>query len=786
VTFNSPVTLPTDPPTPEPTLTPTPSPTPDPQTLIQEAQTAAHNGDDTQAVSLYQQALSMMPDPHSEQALNARFALGKSQSGAGDTSAALATFTSLVSETVTSTVVSDARVLLGQAAASSGDPTQAIAHFEAALGAGTPISPYLALWTGDAYIAANQPLSAVVPYQQAVEGAPTLSLQVTRREKLALAYQLAGQYSAALEQYDAILAVAKIVAYRARIEWQSAQVLVAMGQTDTAYQRMRDVMTSAPSSAAAFAALQALVEAGQTVDELQRGIIDYYNGSYPAAQQAFKRAISSGSDINEVRYWAALNYVELNSAEDAFRNLNEIIGSGPEATRYGDALLEKGDLLAFSDDVDNAVVTYRLLASTAPSDPQAPVALQRVGRVYERASQIDQTAQSNLDAYAAYPQAEGAAETLLRGVIALHRLNRDQEAISQTQALLTSDPTNTQASLAQFWLGKLQIAAGQVITGQATLNELVLRQPDSYEGTRAAELAADVSGSPLGKPIAQIITPTLDTQNASQEEAEKWLRARLNISDTVDVRTLQPEVLADARMARGSILWRMGLQAEANDEFDALRTSYSDNALATYQLALYFRDIGIYRLSIGCADTLMHLTSANTISETPAFIAKLVYPIYYTDLISANATEYGLDPLLVAGLIRQESLFEAFAESGASAFGLMQVVPSTASGIVTALGWPPNYSDRDLTRPYVSIRFGTYYLARQRDSDALKGDLYGALAAYNGGPGMAMRWRERSGGDPDAFYMTMPLDGSGYRETQAYIRTVTANYAIYHRLYAGD
>jgi soluble lytic murein transglycosylase len=754
--------------------------------LVQQAQLAAHNGDDAQAITLYQQALAMMPDPRSEQAQEARFALGKSQAGAGDDSGALSTFTAIVSDSLSGTIALDARVLLGKAAADLGDQAQAISQFETALSADTPISPYLALWIGDAYIAANQPLSAVLPYQQAVDGAPTLSLQVTRREKLALAYQMAGQYSSALDQYDAILAVSKIAAYRARIQWQAAQVLVAMGQTDTAYQRMRDVMTTAPSSASAFAALQALVAAGQTVDELQRGIIDYYNDSYTAAQQAFKRAISSGSDPDEVRYWAALNYVELNSAEDAYRNLNEIIGSGPESARYGDALIEKGDLLAAGGDTDNAVATYRLLASSAPNDPQAPAALQRVGRIYERASQIDQTAQANLEAYAAYPQADGATEALVRGVIALHRLNQDQEAISQTQALLTNDPGNAQAALVQLWLGKTQIAAGQVMSGQATLNDLTQRQPDSYEGTRAAELAADASRAPLSKPIAQIITPTLEAESTEQEEAEKWLRARLNISDTVDVRTLQPEVSSDARKLRGDILWQMGLQAEANDEFDALRTAYTDNALVMYQLALYFRDIGIYRLSIGCADALMHLTSANTVAETPAFIAKLVYPIYYADLIATNASEYGLDPLLVAGLIRQESLFEAFAESGASAFGLMQVIPSTASGIVTALDWPPNYSDRDLTRPYVSIRFGTFYLARQRDSDALQGDLYAALAAYNGGPGMAMRWRERTGGDPDAFYMTMPLDGSGYRETQAYIRTVTANYAIYHRLYAGD
>ncbi len=152
--------------------------------------------------------------------------------------------------------------------------------------------------------------------------------------------------------------------------------------------------------------------------------------------------------------------------------------------------------------------------------------------------------------------------------------------------------------------------------------------------------------------------------------------------------------------------------------------------------------------------------------------------------IAEQASAYALDPLLMAGLIRQESLFEPNAASGANAYGLMQVIPATGKEINAALHWPPNYSERDLTRPYVSVRFGAYYLSRQRQ--ALGGDLYAMLAAYNGGPGMAARWKDRSGGDPDVFYITMPLDGAGYRETQLYIRTVTNNYAVYHRLYAGN
>ena len=771
----------TDPPAPTDTPVPTSTPTPDPAALIQQAEQAAFNGDDGQAVALYNQALGMLPDPNGDSALRARLAIGRSQLNAGDVAGAIGTLTALVSASLSDTVSSDAHVLLGHAAGTSGDAAGAIGHYDAALAAGDAISPYLNLWLGDAYVTANQPLSAVVPYQHSLEGAASLQQILARREKLALAYQLAGQFSAALEQYDAILAVSQIPTYRARILWESVQVLQAMGQGDVAHGRMRDVVTNYPNSSAAFSALQALLQADQVVDELQRGIVDYYNGAYEAAQQAFKRAIVADSRTNEIRYWAALNYIALGSAADAYRNLNEIIGSGPDAARYGDAMIKKGDLMAAADDTDNAAATYRELAANAPADALAPAALQKVGRIYEQDNLIEQSAQAYLAAQATYPHAEGAAESLLRGAIGLYRLGRYQEAISQTATLISAYPQGKEAALAQLWLGKAQIASGQVVSGQATLTTLAQARPDDYEGTRAAELAADVTRAPLSLEYGQVLTATALTSAVAQSEAETWLRARLGISETVDIRALQADLQADGRMLRGSELWRLGFKSEAREEFESLRADFGTDALAMYQLALYFRDIGLYRSSIGAADTLMHLANAATIAETPAFIAGLIYPIYYPDLIAAQSAEFALDPLLVAGLVRQESLYEPFAVSGAAAYGLMQVVPPTGKEINAALDWPPNYSERDLTRPYVSLRFGTYYLSKQRSF--LEGDLYAALAAYNGGPGMGLRWQERSGGDPDVFFMTMPLDGSGYRETQQYIRTVGANYAIYHRLY---
>jgi soluble lytic murein transglycosylase len=76
----------------------------------------------------------------------------------------------------------------------------------------------------------------------------------------------------------------------------------------------------------------------------------------------------------------------------------------------------------------------------------------------------------------------------------------------------------------------------------------------------------------------------------------------------------------------------------------------------------------------------------------------------------------------------------------------------------------------------VSIAFGTHYLANNRN--ALDGDLYAALAAYNGGPGNSVQWKALSGNDPDLF-----LESVRFEETRNYIRSIYEIYSIYKRLY---
>ena len=131
---------------------------------------------------------------------------------------------------------------------------------------------------------------------------------------------------------------------------------------------------------------------------------------------------------------------------------------------------------------------------------------------------------------------------------------------------------------------------------------------------------------------------------------------------------------------------------------------------------------------------------------------------------------------MVFSLVRQESLFEGFIQSSAAASGLMQIIPSTGDEIAARLNWPADYTQQDLYRPYVNVRFGVEYLDRQRNY--FKGDLYTALAAYNGGPGNAIRWSSLAAGDQDLF-----LEVVNFEETRTYIQRIYEIFTIYRRLY---
>jgi soluble lytic murein transglycosylase len=157
-------------------------------------------------------------------------------------------------------------------------------------------------------------------------------------------------------------------------------------------------------------------------------------------------------------------------------------------------------------------------------------------------------------------------------------------------------------------------------------------------------------------------------------------------------------------------------------------------------------------------------------------VQKLVLPLAFLDLVVPAARQNGVDPLLLLGMMKQESYFEPRAQSSASARGLTQFVYGTARAVADELEWP-NWTWDDMNHPYVSVPFGAHYLSDlvQR----FRGNYLFALAGYNGGPGNVLRWAKGDWNrDVDLF-----VEEIGYFETRGYVKAVSGNYELYRGIY---
>jgi soluble lytic murein transglycosylase len=211
------------------------------------------------------------------------------------------------------------------------------------------------------------------------------------------------------------------------------------------------------------------------------------------------------------------------------------------------------------------------------------------------------------------------------------------------------------------------------------------------------------------------------------------------------------------------------------DAFDSARSEVWKDPVPLAQLTLYFREQRLHGLAARGASQLANLWPKGSIWDAPLIVRQLAFPLAYADLLSKEAQAQALDPLLLAALIRQESLFEPSAESYAGARGLGQVMPATGEGIARSLNLEDFVLD-DLYRPYVSIRFGAYYLAIQMGRFADRIPV--ALAAYNGGPGNTLRWLEAGGDDLDLFVEVITA-----AQSRIYLQRVLLHYLTYESLY---
>ncbi|MBA5723901.1 lytic transglycosylase domain-containing protein [Candidatus Liberibacter sp.] len=136
---------------------------------------------------------------------------------------------------------------------------------------------------------------------------------------------------------------------------------------------------------------------------------------------------------------------------------------------------------------------------------------------------------------------------------------------------------------------------------------------------------------------------------------------------------------------------------------------------------------------------------------------------------------------LVHAVARQESGFNTLAISEANAYGLMQILPSTAKDMATKLGipWEPR---KLLEDPKYNITLGLHYL--EDKISRFGGSYILGFSAYNAGPRRTSIWLEQYG-DPRPYPLDKVVDWIEtipIGETRNYVQRVMENYQVYKTL----
>jgi soluble lytic murein transglycosylase len=224
-------------------------------------------------------------------------------------------------------------------------------------------------------------------------------------------------------------------------------------------------------------------------------------------------------------------------------------------------------------------------------------------------------------------------------------------------------------------------------------------------------------------------------------------------------------------------LTTLQLFEEAANELHAITPRHKSNREDLKFLLAFTHKAHAYEVGIQLA--IRHFGEKLKQGKIPQIskVWSAAYPSGYLPIIQTH-TQNGLDPFLVAGIIREESLYNPRAASRVGALGLMQLMPGTAAVVARDLGLPPPEREA-LFDVQTNIHLGTAYISQLLHQ--FKGNLVHAVAAYNAGTTAVRGWISRNGHrEADEF-----VESISYRETRNYVKRVLGSYRIYHVLSSG-
>ncbi|MFI5228001.1 MAG: transglycosylase SLT domain-containing protein [Gemmatimonadales bacterium] len=651
----------------------------------------------------------------------------------------------------------DARELLARSALERGADTVALAQAAAAVTAthaAAARGPRL-VFLARALERNNQFDSAAATYLRAAADLPQV------RDWLAL--RAAGSTQDSAQRAAAFSKVRSAVA-RPRVAWTEAQArerfadplgaaarYTALGSTVAALRLRLSVATDSAARDSIRTALLTFIrshsgspDAKLAVDVLDKGFTTLSpsdelivarstaaSGPQARSLTAFAHALAAPAIVtasDRIDYAQVL--ARAGRTKDAFAQLDAV--AGPLA---GQAAYQRARILLTSGTPEATRSALRDVVARFPADTSvASSALYLLADLTTDAG--DDAAARTLfrQVYAQYPRSARAIDARFRAAIIAFVAGDNKSAARELDSLATLYPKADEATAARYWSGRAWAAAGNKKLAAAHWRGVVAEPVISYYTIESLRRL----GAPSWTPAAR---------------ADSF-----------------PRIAAvDSAAQRIAALTRLGMDIEARLELDALDDQAPTSLGRTLATAKAFLALDQPARAIRLGQRMIDA------GERDARAFRLAFPAPDRDELARDARARGLDPALVAGLIRQESSFNPRAVSVAGARGLMQVLPPIGEDVANSLKFPVWYPVL-LNDPDANLQIGTTHLATYTKQ---YGALPRVLAAYNAGGSRVTRWSTKPGmDDPELFAERIP-----FTETRDYVRIVQRNAAVYAALY---
>jgi soluble lytic murein transglycosylase len=331
-------------------------------------------------------------------------------------------------------------------------------------------------------------------------------------------------------------------------------------------------------------------------------------------------------------------------------------------------------------------------------------------------------------------------------------LDRQPYADDRLTAFLRKYPTSADAPDALYWLGRNAERSGNPGHARAYFTFAVNRWPQTYFGHAAAA--------------------RLEKLGAGDQDAPDFLAAIPPAPVLRSVDEPVPDTAKD-RWVRAQALRIIAFDASAELELKAGFFATGSPRLL-FEAAQCAFDQGHFATGMSYGRLIVPNFDSRKIPDVPPNVWKTIFPLPYEASLRREAQRNDFDPMLAAGLIRQESTFQADIVSHANAVGLMQVLPKT--GKLLAKQLKVRYTKAKLFDPEYNLELGMLYIAGLLKAT---GEPEYALAAFNAGEDRIAAWRaERNYEEIAELVESIP-----FTETRDYVQIVMRNADVYRQVY---